>query len=264
MKKTIIALMALASGTALAEDAALLWDLTYTGTNYAITDANGDAYTTLSYYNATSTTVEDGVCTTKGTGERLLLKDSNTHGLTLGGDYSFVIQGGAVTNPSDWATLFGLGNINSNTDPNRAQIKISDSSSGNLGIYGEDSIFSDISSTTQTPVGEMGTYILTMQANDDNTASTATLYYNGTVVCSATITDTTGKTAWRDKDLAYFTIGGRLRDANSLTQMAITNVQLYNGVLSDSQIASLSIPEPTTATLSLLALAGLAARRRRR
>ena len=263
MKKTLIALMALVSGTSLAEDAALLWDLTYTGTNYAITDANGEAYTTLSYANATSTTVKDGVCTTKGSGDRLLLSDSNTHGLTLGGDYSFVIQGGAVTNPSYWTTLFGLGNING-TPNGYAQIKISDSNSGNLGIYGEGSIFSDISSTTQTPVGKMGTYILTMQANDDDTASKATLYYNGATVCSATITDTAGKTAWRDKDLAYFTIGGRLRDTGSLTQMAITNVQLYNGVLSDSQIASLSVPEPTTATLSLLALCGLAARRRRR
>lgn len=263
MKKTIIVLVALASGTALAEDAALLWDLTYTGTNYAITDANGDAYTTLSYFNATSTTVEDGVCTTKGEGDRLLLSDSNTHGLTLGGDYSFVIQGGAVTNPNNWATLFGLGNINS-TSSNSAQIKISDSSNGNLGIYGENSIFSDISSTTQTPVGKMGTYILTMQAIDNDTASKATLYYNGATVCSATIKDTEGKTAWRGKDLAYFTIGGRLRDTGSLTQMAITNVQLYNGVLSDSQIASLSIPEPTTATLSLLALVGLAAHRRRK
>lgn len=41
------------------------------------------------------------------------------------------------------------------------------------------------------------------------------------------------------------------------------SISAYNGVLTTSQMAAL-IPEPTTATLSLLALAGLAARRRRK
>ncbi|MBR1998249.1 MAG: PEP-CTERM sorting domain-containing protein [Akkermansia sp.] len=38
---------------------------------------------------------------------------------------------------------------------------------------------------------------------------------------------------------------------------------LYSGVLTNAQMTAL-IPEPATATLSLLALAGLAGRRRRR
>lgn len=41
------------------------------------------------------------------------------------------------------------------------------------------------------------------------------------------------------------------------------DIALYSGVLTTSQMNSLMVPEPTTATLSLLALAGLAARRRR-
>ena len=48
----------------------------------------------------------------------------------------------------------------------------------------------------------------------------------------------------------------------------IADFQLLNGALTADQVAAygapVSIPEPTTATLSLLALAGLAARRRRR
>lgn len=41
------------------------------------------------------------------------------------------------------------------------------------------------------------------------------------------------------------------------------NIALYSGVLTKTEMQAL-IPEPTTATLSLLALAGLAARRRRK
>ena len=42
------------------------------------------------------------------------------------------------------------------------------------------------------------------------------------------------------------------------------NITFWNKALSDSEVSGLVIPEPTTATLSLLALAGLAARRRRK
>ena len=42
------------------------------------------------------------------------------------------------------------------------------------------------------------------------------------------------------------------------------NITFWNKALSDSEVSGLVIPEPTTATLSLLALAGLAARRHRK
>lgn len=48
----------------------------------------------------------------------------------------------------------------------------------------------------------------------------------------------------------------------------VTNVMAYEGIASSTQVESIAraivVPEPTTATLSLLALAGLAARRRRK
>ena len=46
---------------------------------------------------------------------------------------------------------------------------------------------------------------------------------------------------------------------------AESEVELWRGIVTASDIATTPvIPEPTTATLSLLALAGLAARRRRK
>lgn len=44
----------------------------------------------------------------------------------------------------------------------------------------------------------------------------------------------------------------------------ISNVTLWNKTLTATEVKGLMIPEPTTATLSLPALAGLAARRRRK
>lgn len=44
----------------------------------------------------------------------------------------------------------------------------------------------------------------------------------------------------------------------------IDNILIYNKALTADEVKALIVPEPTTATLSLLALAGLAARRRRK
>lgn len=66
-------------------------------------------------------------------------------------------------------------------------------------------------------------------------------------------------------DVKYLQISNWNRDATS-QKSGTANFTLYEGVLSTEQMTQLvyPIPEPTTATLSLLALAGLAARRRRK
>ena len=48
------------------------------------------------------------------------------------------------------------------------------------------------------------------------------------------------------------------------TQLDIDNILIYSRPLDSTEVKALTTPEPTTATLSLLALAGLAARRRRK
>lgn len=50
---------------------------------------------------------------------------------------------------------------------------------------------------------------------------------------------------------------------SSVSSMQIDNLSLWNRALSETEIKSLVVPEPTTAMLSLLALAGGALRRRR-
>ncbi len=255
--------MALAS-VASAEDATLVWDWSFNSRNqHVVVDADGDAYSTLSFtWNGAQ--VSNSICTTKNSGGsaiKLTVKDSNSP-LTMGDSFSFVMQGGAVDNPSDWGVLFGMGHENNESKcPNN--FKVSDTNAGKLAVYPEGGYTltpdKDLYSTPvfTTVYGEMGTYIVTVQAGENN--SQFTLYYNGNEVYSGALSF--GNAA--SEKLSVFSFGGRPLDDNNKAAISFTNVQLYSGVLSKSQISQLSVPEPTTATLSLLALAGLAARRRR-
>lgn len=51
---------------------------------------------------------------------------------------------------------------------------------------------------------------------------------------------------------------------NTFNNRGTIGITAYSGALTTEQMSSLIVPEPTTATLSFLALAGLAARRRRK
>ena len=259
MKKTLITLAALVAGSASAlADGTLVWDLTVTGDTYTVTNADGEAYAGLSV-SLNGGSISDGICTSPAPSndQRIYITD-NSSSITLNESFSFVIQGGLNEEPSSWGVLFGIGEANS------WNIKVNaDTTNETLGFSPE-----GYGITNQTRGGSistgMGTYIVTYAMQDDSTA-TLSLYQNGALIATATQPDsnTTGEA------LDVFTIGGRPYDhagyPKNSTDFSFTNVQLYEGVLSSEQIASLSVtPEPTTATLSLLALAGLCARRRRK
>ena len=259
MKKTLITLAALVAGSASAlAEGTLVWDLTVTGDTYTVTNADGGEYAGLSV-SLNGGSISDGICTSPdpSNDQRIYITD-NSSPITLNDSFSFVIQGGLNEDPGSWGVLFGIG------EANNWNIKVNaDTTNKTLGFDPE-----GYGITNQTRGGSistgMGTYIVTYAMQDDSTA-TLSLYQNGALIATATQPDnnTTGEA------LDVFTIGGRPYDnagyPKNSTDFSFTNVQLYEGVLSSEQIASLSVtPEPTTATLSLLALAGLCARRRRK
>ena len=76
-----------------------------------------------------------------------------------------------------------------------------------------------------------------------------------------------GRTTTGTLDLAgdnAITIGANETVSLALTMTASNGFNTYSGITAGSVTYTLPVPEPTTATLSLLALAGLAARRRRK
>lgn len=103
------------------------------------------------------------------------------------------------------------------------------------------------------------------------------------VILTATFTKTSFKVYLNGEEIATGTPGNnKITDAQAnspITQLSlgswagassygrltekVYNLAVYNGAMTASEVKSLVVPEPATATLSLLALACLAARRRR-
>jgi len=63
--------------------------------------------------------------------------------------------------------------------------------------------------------------------------------------------------------LTGFQFGSNFSNVDTIANAEVSNITVWNKALTAKEVAAL-VPEPTTATLSLLALAGLAARRRRK
>lgn len=89
-------------------------------------------------------------------------------------------------------------------------------------------------------------------------ANVFTLYVNGNVVVNGTAKDFDGT-----KELAFLSLGSWNASSAGFANEKIHSLALFNTALTAQQARTISIPEPATATLSLLALAGLAARRKR-
>ena len=101
-----------------------------------------------------------------------------------------------------------------------------------------------------------------------STYTFAAIDTNGTVVSSYTMTGATGNLTGIYQVSSY--------DAHTTAGYMIDNVAVYDGAMDFNAMCAITreqvagngtlnvVPEPTTATLSLLALCGLAARRRRR
>ena len=97
--------------------------------------------------------------------------------------------------------------------------------------------------------------IVSSKGSTDGTG-TLTLYINGSQK-GDTIT------GWNAKDLTGIAFGDVFGGGAGTGGQTIDNLNIWNTALSSQAVAAL-VPEPTTATLSLLALCGLAARRRRK
>ena len=94
----------------------------------------------------------------------------------------------------------------------------------------------------------------------DSSAAQITYYINEEKVAQETLSEKAQNAT--ALNLTFATANGD----NKATSVTLDNIAMWNRVLTADEIKTVAtmVPEPTTATLSLLALAGLAARRRRR
>ena len=99
-------------------------------------------------------------------------------------------------------------------------------------------------------------YTITLVSNSED--KTFTAYVNGQQQAQWTEWDT-------DTGITGMQLGKRYGNGRDIDGSAhFENLVVWNRALSATEVSALIVPEPTTATLSLLALAGLATRRRRK
>ena len=175
----------------------------------------------------------------------------------------------------DAAGFLGVSKVGSGVQANWN--KGSSTGNGNLSNAGMNTCFNGINLDAVVDM----TMVITFNegpANYENIANTPCMNYSTSI--SYLLTDGTVNTVAAEKnDLYRFTI----KEGNTAVDMVnvfnatgievddtyINSYNVSSGYLSFNDakalsVSRLSIPEPTTATLSLLALAGLAARRRRK
>ncbi len=230
MKKTIITLLALA-GVAAADSTQELWSLDFTGTNLTSSFADGVSLSTLPTSGINNgLTLNNAPLTLTQTGSILTYEDQFVFSVTLE----------VNSHLGNWPELVGFGNNSNNW---KAAYYVQDSNfvldKNGFGTPDEtNKAIGDVSVTLNTPI--------TLSFKSDG-EGTITMYVGDTVAGYTTIGD-----GYLTQTIEKFAIGGRIggKAGNN------ADVTVYGASLS-------IIPEPTTATLSLLALAGLAARRRR-
>ncbi|MBR5895838.1 MAG: PEP-CTERM sorting domain-containing protein [Akkermansia sp.] len=243
MKKTIIALMALAGVAGAATKT--LWTVDF-GTEYQstgyykITSGAYDYKITQSWDMDANYFVSGGV--TSAAGHRPHIR-GNT-GVTWDDDFAFTltftVPSENISASNNWPVIAGLEENTLRFGPY----------TGNGNVIDLDGSISKVSGQTYTLTGGTHTAILSVV---DRVVS---LTIDGTLAATATLNDGLSGA------ISNITLGGgggsdyRINETIHSMSMSL--------IVPDPVDPSPSIPEPATATLSLLALAGLAARRRRK
>ena len=255
MKKTLIALMALA-GVACGASSSSYNELTSslkTGMMYAWDFNAGSAITfqatgASDITNANNSTVNEGTTYAELVGSNCM---HNKQGLTGFSDGDFTVSIDVMDlGPNNWYNVLTLGNDSNNL------IQVQLTNGGDLMFYNamDDG---QLQSTDTGIDGDAQTWS-TVTIVSDSTNGNLSLYVDGSQKASAGDWDAGELTTL---SVGYACIGN---DQRIMTDGYIDNLYIWNRALNASEVSALIIPEPATATLSLLALAGLAARRRRK
>lgn len=263
MKKTIIALMALA-GVASA-------DIT-DGLQWA--ESFGDGYSQAATFGLNNAFhVENGVGIAGGD-----YANSRVYSTTTGGKFTnaFTFSMKLVDFDADaWLDALSL-YTNGTTHGTNNSIQLQKNSSGELMVYTEQftgsNVVEDASNINLGSIDSLKGKVLTLVFDATGSSNTLTAYVDGTVFTDiVTFTyadDVTASTA-----LTGFQFGTAFGGQRTSKSVTVDDIALWNRALTAEEVATLpmvaagsndAIPEPATATLSLLALCGLVARRRRR
>ncbi len=131
--------------------------------------------------------------------------------------------------------------------------------------------YEQVSQTSVTHVDMNGTQTAVSDFATDGAEHTYTLTFSGTTTPVLTLyidgysvaTLSSSVERYGQVDAKVLTLGGKGNGTGNALPATFSDVVIYEGVVVPTP-ATPAVPEPATATLSLLALTGLAARRRRK
>jgi len=274
MKKTLLLLLTLGAIASGADTKEQLWSIDFTTLNRT---SNGQAITfgdytfevwdgtlssagiTSNYTPATTTTNEAGesVSVPAQIDRVHIVGDT---GVTWGDNFAvevvFTLPDG-YDKAGNWPAIFNMYG-NGNNDNLRFGPYVGASSYGIDGVNSTALVKPDTPDWTAVTLttGEEHTALLSVYEG------AVTLTIDGAVAAKATLTESDGETTYYGKDIPIdnMLIGGHVGDGNGPVASSAWNMDVTVSSLTMYKL----VPEPTTATLSLLALAGLAARRRRK
>lgn len=254
MKKTIIALLALGGFASAAITDGLQW-----------AECFGDGHSQAATFGLKNAFhVENGVGVAGGD-----YTDSRVWTTTTGGKFtnaftfSLTLVDFSADNWTDALSLYTNGTVSGTAH----SIQLQKSSSGDLMVYTENftgsNVKDDASNINLGSITDLKGKVLTLVFDATGTSNTLTAYVDG-VANTDTITFTYADGVTASTALTGFQFGAAFGGSRVSNSVTLDNIAVWNRALSAAEVATLPLPEPTTATLSLLALCGLAARRRRR
>ena len=263
MKKTIIALMALA-GVASA-------DIT-DGLQWA--ESFGDGYSLTSTFNKNNAFhVENGVGIAGGN-----YTDSRVWTTNTGGKFTnaFTFSMKLVDfDASDWQDALSL-YTNGTVSGTNNSIQLQKNGNGELMVYTDkftgSNVAGDDSNINLGSIDSLKGQVLTLVFDATGSSNTLTAYVGGTAITD-TVTFTYAEGATASTALTGFQFGAAFGNNRVSKSVTVDDIAVWNRALTAEEVATLplkaagsddAVPEPATTTLSLLALCGLAARRRRR
>lgn len=263
MKKTIVALMALV-GVASAASVGYnsMTDEQKSGVQLAWDFSGGSASPVVGSVNETFTLSADGSAAHLTSSDGTHPWSNSLTDSFSSGDFTLSLDVNSFT-ANNWQALVSLYSVGGSGDSKCLQIGVN--TQGQLAIFNEvggatgyASIDTEGNILTGLVSGFSGASTLTL-VSDMTNSKTLSVYVDGKLVGSHS-----NWSASTDQALMGIQVGSAFGGGRIFPEAEISNITLWNKALSFSEVKALIVPEPTTATLSLLALAGLAARRRRK
>ncbi|MBQ7024293.1 MAG: PEP-CTERM sorting domain-containing protein [Akkermansia sp.] len=269
MKKTIFALFALAGIAAgVSLDASLYTDAQKTSLKGAYNFSSTDAINT-SFFGSNLSGVENGILTIGSGSAQAYTKDCGIGASPFTVSFDLL---GLTPNSSADGVIISLYS-NGNAEGANTALTLGVNTAGYIYLQNGDG---GTTANSESPYGNGRSpkfrETLTLNASDisgqtmtivaDNNTNTLSLYVNGTSVYTNNEwkAGTNGTLALNGIQIGKYLVV----DTNNISEVKMDNLSVWSRALSADEVQGLITPEPGTTTLSLLALAGLAARRRRK